>query len=85
MINWDEFKWEDYTEFQQALKAHLLRRNMRLDADFVFEFGIDCVFVYVEDKPVFIVNLPPMSNYSVDETEYTDRYMWAEERELIAV
>ena len=85
MINWDEFKWEEYTEFQQALKAHLIKRSMRLDADFVFEFGIDCVFVYIEDKPVLIVGLPPVSDYEIDETEHTAQYLRTEERELIAV
>jgi hypothetical protein len=63
----------------------LLRHNMKLDADFRYSSSIDCVFVYVQDNPVFIVGLPPPSNYRVRETEYTDRYMRTEERELIAV
>ena len=71
--------WEEYGEFQKALNDYLIKSNMRLDVDFTYKFGIDCVFVFAEDKPVFIIGLPPPSNYRVRETEYTDKYMRFEE------
>ena len=69
MINWKEHK-----ELQQALHAHLSKRGVALSGDELYESGIDCVFVTIQDNPVFIIGLPPVSNYPVDETEYTHRY-----------
>jgi len=75
--------WREDMEFQQAFREYLLEHNMKFDEGFVYKSGIDCVFVYLYGKPVFIVGLPPPSYYSVDETEYTDKYLRA--AELVAV
>ena len=37
--------------------------------------GIDCVKIQVEQKPVLIVSLPPVSNYDIEETEHTGKYL----------
>jgi hypothetical protein len=77
--------WKADKELQQAIQAYLKRHNLTIDPDFVCKTGIDCVFVCVDDKRVLVVGLPPVSNYEIDETEYTDMYLRVEERELIAV
>lgn len=70
MTNWKEEK-----DFQDALQAYLREHDLVLLDDAVYESGIDCVGVFVQDVPVLIVGLPPPSNYRVEETEHTDKYL----------
>lgn len=67
--------WKEHKEFQQALQAHLSKRGFLLNGNEVYTSGIDCVFVRVQGETVFIVGLPPVSNYPVEETEYTVKYL----------
>ena len=69
--------WKEHKELQQALQTYLSKHNLMLSGSVVYESGIDCVYVIVQDNPVFIVGLPPVSNYPVRETEYTDKYLRA--------
>ena len=66
--------WKTHKELQHALRAHLSIRGFVLTGDETYSSGIDCVFVYIADDPVFIIGLPPVSDYPVKETKFTDRY-----------
>jgi hypothetical protein len=67
--------WKEHQELQQALKKYTMAHGLELSGDESYGSGIDCVFVYIDKKPVFIIGLPPVSNYPVDETEYTNKYL----------
>ena len=70
MTNWNEHK-----ELQEALQAYLTKHDLILPNDAEYESSIDCVFVVVQDDPVFIIGLPPPSNYNVKETEHTNKHL----------
>ena len=67
--------WANHKELQDALTAYLAKRGLILDGRETYASGIDCVFVSIHDKPVFIIGLPPVSNYRVRETENTTKYL----------
>jgi hypothetical protein len=68
---------------QNAILNYTQKHGLLFPIDAIFEPSIDCVFVCVDDKPVLVVGLPPVSYYPVRETEFTDRYL--RQREAIAV
>ena len=70
MINWKEHK-----ELQHALQRYLSENNLALSGEETYESSIDCVFVVINNDPVFIIGVPPVSYYPVQETEYTDKYL----------
>jgi len=80
MWDWDPKK-DDH--IQNAVKSFLRENNMILGEEAEYHPGIDYVSVKVNGDSVLIINLPPMSDYEVEETEHTDRYLRA--RELVAV
>ena len=67
--------WKEHKELQEALQAYLTKHDLVLPDDAVYKSGIDCVGVFVQDVVVFHVCLPPPSNYEVEETEHTDKYL----------
>ena len=67
--------WKEHNEFQQALRIHLSNRGFTLNDDETYQSGIDCVGVFVENKLVLSVGLPPVSNYEIEETEHTSKYL----------
>ena len=67
--------WENHKEFQQALQTYLKNNNLTLPSNIRYGSGIDLVSVDVDGKPVLIISLPPISNYPVKETKYTDMYL----------
>ena len=67
--------WKEHREMQHALYTYLLECNLTLSDNVSFESGIDCVFVLVDDDPVLIIGLPPVSNYTVRETAHTDKHL----------
>ena len=67
--------WKDHKELQGALQAYLTEHDLTLPYNTRYESGIDCVAVIVQDDPVLIIGLPPVSNYHVRETEHTDKYL----------
>ena len=58
-----------------SLNTYLIENGLLLDDSAKYQYGIDFVEVSVEGKPVFIISLPPVSNYEIDETEYTRQYL----------
>ena len=67
--------WKDDKELQEALQAYLTERDLILPDDVEYESSIDCVLVMAQDKPIFIIGLPPVSNYTVRETMHTAKYL----------
>ena len=67
--------WKEHEELQEALQAYLTEHDLILPDDAEYESSIDCVGVIVQGEPVFIIGLPPPSNYEVEETEYTNKYL----------
>jgi hypothetical protein len=62
-------------ELQIAIRAYIAEHDLYLDENAEYIPIIDGVFVCVDDQVVLCVGLPPVSNYSISETEHTDKYM----------
>jgi len=66
--------WKEHRELQHALQVYTAAHSIILTGNEEYESGIDCVIVYMEDDPVFIIGLPPVSNYHVKETDHTNNH-----------
>ena len=79
---WD---WDPKTDknIQNAVREYLHEHNLKLEGDAEYVPGIDYVSIEICGIPVLEVNLPPVSNYSIGETEHTRKYL--RKKELIAV
>ena len=62
-------------KLQNAVNVYLSENDLKLNDNAEYEAGIDFVSIEIEGVPVLEVNLPPVSNYLVQETEYTDKYL----------
>jgi len=62
-------------EIQQSISAYLSTHGITLDADAEYVPGVDYVEIRIGNIPVLWIGLPPLSDYSVNETEYTDKYL----------
>ena len=71
------------TNIQKAISDYIEKHELTLPRRAVFEWGIDCVGVFVDTNLVLSVGLPPVSNYTVRETEHTRQYL--RKKEPIAV
>ena len=69
----DEYK--NNKDMQKAVRDYTSKHGLLLPSGVRYAPGIDCVGVFIDDKPIFIIGLPPVSNYSIDETEYTNTYL----------
>ena len=58
-----------------AINDYISDNDLHLDGNAVYEWGIDCVGVFVDGNVVLSVGLPPVSNYRIRETEHTNRYL----------
>jgi hypothetical protein len=59
----------------KAVDDYLNAKGLFLPANAKYEYIIDGVFISVNGLPVLTVGLPPVSNYPVDETEHTYKYL----------
>ena len=66
-----QVKCKNKKDFQNAISDYAKEHDLVLPDDVTYSFGIDFFDVRVDDKPVLIVTLPPVSNYRVRETEHT--------------
>ena len=73
----DSKYWEQHEEFQQELHTYLNNRNVEFGCAVRFSSGIDCVAVITtpNDEVILWVGLPPVSNYTIRETEQTHKYL----------
>ena len=58
-------------ELQAAIEDYLVKHKYTLDRNFDYIAGIDYVSVELDGVSVLVVNLPPISDYVVEETEHT--------------
>ncbi|MCL2107850.1 MAG: hypothetical protein FWH20_00700 [Oscillospiraceae bacterium] len=70
-------------ELMRSLQNYLKTNNLYLEPHALFEWGIDCVGVFVNGNVVLNIGLPPVSNYLIEETEYTGRYMRQREQPAV--
>ena len=68
---------KDDINISNAVKNYVASNGLNLSDSATFHWGIDHVSVRIQEKRVLIVNLPPISNYEIDETEHTDMYLRA--------
>ena len=62
-------------ELMSAVQDYINSNGLQLDSRARFGWGIDCVSVEVDNHVVLWISLPPLSNYGIHETEYTDKYL----------
>ena len=60
---------------QKALQSYLSKHGLALTGREIYKPGIDFASVSVDGFQVLTINLPPVSNYDVEETEYTNTYL----------
>ena len=70
-----QIKCKNNKEFQNAIVSYAKEHYLTIPEDVTYSFGIDFFDVRVDDKPVLIVCLPPVSNYKIYETEYTRKLL----------
>ncbi|MCL2044759.1 MAG: hypothetical protein FWG88_00040 [Oscillospiraceae bacterium] len=58
-----------------AIRMYISEHNLLLPDNAEYEYIIDGVWVLVDDEIVLTIGLPPVSNYSVHETEHTNKYL----------
>ena len=68
-------KCKSNKDFQNAISNYAKAHNLVLPDNITYDGGIDFFDVRVDDKPVLIVCLPPVSNYNVRETEHTRKLL----------
>ena len=72
MMGWEPAKDE---KLLAAVQAYLDGQGLLLYGDARFVAGIDYVALKIGDHAVLRIGLPPVSNYVIDETEHTSRYL----------
>ena len=70
-----QIECENDRDFQNAISNYAKKHNLVIPDEVTYTFGIDFYDVRVDNKPVLIVSLPPVSNYVVDETEHTRKLL----------
>ena len=68
-------KPEEDPKAMKALNDYLFAQGLSLPDNATYEYIIDGIYVCVEDHPVLVIGLPPVSNYPVEKTEYTGKYI----------
>jgi len=69
--------WDPKTDelLQKNVSIYLQERQLMLGDDAVYDILIDGVDILVSGHAVLRVGLPPVSNYSIHETEHTNKYL----------
>jgi hypothetical protein len=66
---------EEDPELMKAVNEYLSANGLSLPDDVRFAYGIDCVIILKDKNHLLRIGLPPVSNYPVEETEHTDKYL----------
>ena len=72
MYDWDP---KEDVELQEAIKNYVTAHGLHLPSNVEYDVCIDGVDVCIEGHPILEIGLPPVSNYSIHETEHTDKYL----------
>ena len=67
--------WKIHKDLQTALSVWLNDRNLSLPEKETYQSGIDCVGIFVDGNLILSINLPPLSNYEIEETKHTHKYL----------
>ena len=70
-----QIKCKENEELQSAIKKYLTEHDLVLPDGFTYSFGIDYTSIRVDGFDVLIVGQPPTSNYEIEETEHTYKYL----------
>ena len=70
-----QIKCKNNQDFQNAILNYTKANNLVLPDNITYSAGIDFFDVRVNNIPVLIVCLPPVSNYEVEETVHTRRLL----------
>ena len=65
----------NHKDIQQALQFYLTENGLALTGHEKFSWGIDFVSVRVHGVLVLTIGLPPVTDYEIDETEHTRKYL----------
>jgi len=67
---------KENTRLMQAVGDYLTKNHLTLPRDADFQYCIDGVLVFVDDKIVLIIgDRPDLADYPIEETEHTDKYL----------
>jgi len=66
--------WSKHSELQKALRRYCEKREYVLSGLERYASGIDCVSIYINKTLMFIISLPPLSNYEIEETSSAHNY-----------
>jgi len=67
---------KDNKRLMQAVNNYLLANNFLLPDNADFQYCIDGVLVFIDDKIVLSIgDRPDLPNYPINETEHTDKYL----------
>ena len=70
-----QIKCQNNRGFQNAILSYVKKHGLILPDNLTYGGGIDFFDVRVNDIPVLVVSLPPVSNYNVRETEHTRKLL----------
>ena len=70
-----QIKCQNNRSFQDAISNYVEKHSLVLPDNLTYGGGIDFFDVRVNNVPVLIVCLPPVSNYNVRETEHTRKLL----------
>ena len=59
----------------KAIQDYLAAKGIAMPDDLRFGYIIDGVYAYIGNDPVLMIGLPPVSHYTVYETEYTEKLL----------
>ena len=62
-------------DIQKAYWSYLADNNIAFSGEVTFMPGIDHIAVEIGDDVVLRIGVPPTSNYEVERTEHTDKYL----------
>jgi len=62
-------------KLQAAIRDYTEKHGLRLPDNAEYSPGIDFVELLIGDESVLCVYLPPVSNYTIHETEHTSKYL----------
>jgi len=68
---------EDDQRAMKAISDYLSVRGLYFPDNVKFEYVIDGIYALIDDYPILMIGLPPVSNYPVEETEHARKYLRA--------
>jgi len=67
---------KENTRLMRAVDDYLAKNHLTLPNDADFQYCIDGVLVFVDDKIVLMIgDRPNVTDYPIAETEHTDKYL----------